>query len=345
MPIEKDYMITAADRRCLEMLKSFVPDRIFDMHMHAYDVKYMPHLTQDPGSVFNPPDGGALDFDSYMKYQGPLYGAGKEIWGNCLLVPDPAMGEAGSTLREESVDALVRELEKNERLFGAVPAIPGDSGETLDSLIRHERIRGFKVYHFFAKTRPSFDADLYEYIPETAWEVANERGMFITVHMVKQKALADDSNRAYIKEMCRKYPNARLILAHGARSFAAWTAIETIRELKPCHNAYVDISALCEPQAIVEIIRELGLKRVFWGSDYPVSMQRGKCVSVADAFIWLDKNTLITDRSLTDCELALVGVEELLAVRQACHILGLSGKEIEDLFFHNAMRMLTDSGA
>jgi glutamate-1-semialdehyde 2,1-aminomutase len=337
---EKGYMLTDADRRCLKMLEGFLPEKIYDVHTHAYPARFMPHMADTPDSIFVTPDGSPADYNVFLKYQGMLYPGVREIRAHCLLVPDPGMGIPGSTMRAEALEYMVSELNKRPNLTAAVPAIPGDTQGFLQSQLRHTRIRGFKVYHFFAKTVPTFNADLEEYIPEAAWKVSNERGLFITVHMVKPHALADENNLAYIKTMCARYPNAKLILAHGARSFATWTAIETIRELQPYKNAYVDISALCEPQAIVEIIRELGISRVLWGSDYPVSMIRGKCVSVADSFIWLDKSTLSIGRSVTDCDLALVGIEALLAVKQACHILNLSKKDIEDLFYNNAMYLL-----
>ena len=40
---------------------------------------------------------------------------------------------------------------------------------------------------------------------------------------LKDKALADKDNLDYIIKMSKSYPDAVLILAHAARSFASWT--------------------------------------------------------------------------------------------------------------------------
>lgn len=54
--------------------------------------------------------------------------------------------------------------------------------------------------------------------------------MFITLHLGRSNALADVGNLDYILAMARKYPRAKLVLAHCGRSFAAWTAVGTIKQ-------------------------------------------------------------------------------------------------------------------
>ena len=87
-------------------------------------------------------------------------------------------------------------------------------------------IAGLKPYHLFADRKVTWDAQIEEYLPEWAFNLADEKGLLITLHMVKDDAIADPGNQRTIRNMCEKYPNARLILAHAARCFHAPNAVK-----------------------------------------------------------------------------------------------------------------------
>lgn len=80
------------------------------------------------------------------------------------------------------------------------------------------------MYHLFTtqKLVTTQDATADGFIPEWAWELANERGLVIMLHMVLKRSLADVRNQQYIRSHCLKYPNAKLILAHAARGFCGY---------------------------------------------------------------------------------------------------------------------------
>ena len=214
-----------------------------------------------------------------------------------------------------------------------------DTAAELEAMLTHPRIKGFKCYHLTSGNPDSFQCRIGEFLPESAWQVAQKHGLCITLHMVRDKALADPENMSYICEMSGKYPNAKLILAHAGRGFAAWTVMETVEQLANHPNVYFDLSAVCEPGPFFEIIRKCGHKRVLWGSDYPVSMFRGKCISIGPSFLWLYKEQLETCASKTNFSAYLVGIENLLAVRSACKMLELGKQAIEDIFYNNAIEL------
>ena len=91
---------------------------------------------------------------------------------------------------------------------------PNDSPDTLDL---DGGWSGFKVYHCFSNLHQTQDALIDHFLPEWAWEIAHERKWAIMLHMVRQRSLADPENTSQISAMCRRHPNARLILAHAAR--------------------------------------------------------------------------------------------------------------------------------
>jgi cysteine synthase A len=137
-------------------------------------------------------------------------------------------------------------------------------------------------------------------------------------------------------ELAKKYPSAKLILAHAARAFAAWTAIDYIDELRPYANIFCDFSGVCESPAMIAILKSFGVCRCMWGTDWPISTLAGKCISLGDTFYWIGENDLRSFKSSTALNSRLVGTESLMAVREACKLTGLSRTASEDLFYNTA---------
>jgi len=172
--------------------------------------------------------------------------------------------------------------------------------------------------------------------------VAHEKGFPITLHMVKSRALADPMNQQQIRHYGEKYPNMKIILAHGARGFNPFHTIEGLPALKGLRNVWCDTSAVTEAGGFETIIETLGHDRLLWGSDYPVSHLRGRCVAIGDEFVWLYENTLEWDtvNPVAKIRPLFVGHESLRALRVAAQRLCLSDSQMEDIFYHNARRML-----
>ena len=159
--------------------------------------------------------------------------------------------------------------------------------------------------------------------------------------MVKNEALAHPDNLAYITEKAKKYPNATLILAHAARSFAAWTAIENIEKVKHLENVVCDFGAVCESPAMIQCVKKLGSERCMWGSDWAVSMLSGKCVSLGGTFYWINGNDLRSFKSGTDLMPYVVGTENLMAMKELSILMDLTEGEIENIFSKTAKRIFS----
>ena len=323
MENHKNFTLFERDLKYLDTLGGFIPEKVFDMHAHLFDRSFLPQ-TAAPGSIFTecaPVAGRA----SYEQFQCPLYPGIKRLRLNVISTPDGAMADRSNGLRAHCNEFLTRHLERNPDDVGEAFVLPDDSDAEIHGLLVHPNIRGFKCYHLTAVKKPTMQAEIAEYLPESAWRAADERGLCITLHLVKNAALADPGNLWYIREKARAYPSARLVLAHAARGFAAWTALEGAKKVAEFPNIYFDVSAVCEPTAIFAVLKAAGPKRVLWGSDFPVSMMRGKCVSLAETFLWLD-SPLIEEPAI------LVGIENLGALKQACDMLNISRGSVEDIF-------------
>lgn len=334
--VGNDGIITTVDQNAIEQLAEFLPDKIFDAHMHICD-RNLSDIEYGPGSSFSLCGDPLLTMDQYIAQQGRLYGPDRKLRGNMVLTADPRMEDP--TLRAKCAAFVAGELERFPGNVAEVPVLAYDTRADIEATLVHERIRGFKCYHWTAKMDNTWQCTIGEYLPEAAWEIANERGYCITLHMVRDHALSDEENLRYICEHAEKYPNAKLILAHAARGFATWTVMEAVEQVAKYPNIYFDFSAVCDPVPFMTIIKACGHKRVFWGSDFPVSMTRGTCVSLGTTFLWLYKEQLEACASNTAFNAYLIGIESLMAVRTACKLLGLGKQEVEDIFYNNAMEL------
>lgn len=234
---------------------------------------------------------------------------------------------------------LADEVKDDPNSLGLMIVTPQQSPEDVDQQVERDGFVGFKVYHLFASRENTFLAPTEEFIPEWAWEIANQRGLSIMLHMVLPRALAEPENQRYIREHCIRYPNAKLILAHAARGFCGKHTVEGIDSIRGLDNVYFDTSAVCEPSAFEAILKVFGPGRLFFGADFCVTEMRSRCVDLADDFLWLDE--IRADFSRARCaKPTLLGLESLLALRQACENQNLDATDIEEIFCNGARRML-----
>jgi glutamate-1-semialdehyde 2,1-aminomutase len=310
-------------------LASFVPDRIFDSHAHLYEVTHWrspsPFVDKGPSVVT------MEEFQRQMQWITP----GRITSGLFF----------GGGLTEESYEASNRfvatEVAKDERSRGQLIVSPRQDPEQVREAVRQYRFVGLKVYHTFSPRKPSWDSEVREYLTEEHVRVAHEEGLSITLHMVRARAVADPLNQEQIRNYCRKYSNIRMILAHAARGFNPYHTIEGIQTLKGLGNVWCDASAVTEAGGFEAIIQTLGHERLMWGSDFPISHFRGRCVAVGDEFLWLHENTLDWDTVAGYAKIRplFVAHESLRALKLAAMRLRLSDSQIEDIFCHNGKRL------
>ena len=232
------------------------------------------------------------------------------------------------------------ETSDSDTFRGSICIDPADEGAARKLVEENPNIIGLKPYHLFAKRKVTWDASIPEYLPEWAFRLADEKGLLITLHMVKDDAIADPDNQKAIKAMCTKYPNARLILAHAARCFHAPNAYKGLPALEGLDNVWFDASAICETEPYMEILLRFGPKKLLWGSDYPVCCTRGRAVTIGLDFIWLQDDTVRWDNLKTKCRPVVTGLESLRALKAACRYTGMKSNDIESIFSGNAKELL-----
>ena len=330
---------TAADQSFIARdLADFLPDRIFDAHAHLFLHSHYPDTGPPAGLAQMPARLGLAEYREAMEWIHPGNRTKGGLFFGLVFLEDRA-GD-NDFIRREINDPTVDDAFR-QRCFGQLVVAPDDAPDTIYAGIRAERMVGLKCYHTMADVRgPTFDAPIEAYLPEAQVQIAHEEGLTITLHMVRARALADPVNQATIRRYCETYPNMRLILAHAARGVNPWHTIEGIHSLQGLTNVWFDTSAVTEAGAFEAIVDVMGHERLLYGTDFPVSHMRGRCVAIGDSFHWIYADELDLGEKHTTLKPVLIGLESLRALRLACWRLKLDQSQIDDVFYWNAMRLL-----
>ncbi len=319
----KNAEFSGYDAEMLKRIDDILPERIFDAHTHAE---------------------GLADYEAHMR---SWFGPRRSLRINMFPMPraemaDPVSGRAAAPLAA-AMERLRRHLEAAPDCVGELLTAPGDTAEELEAGFLAAggpgRIVGVKPYHLPAVKKPTDQADVEAYLPEAALELAEKYRLAVTLHLVKDGALADPANLRAIRRMARAFPNAKLVLAHAGRSFAAWTGLEGIPQTADLDNVFFDFSAVCEVPALLMALRKAGLSRCMWGSDYPVALLAGRAISLGSGFAWLGEKALAAMGSAGETA-CLVGTENLQAMWQLVRLEELGPSDREALFYGNACRVL-----
>jgi predicted TIM-barrel fold metal-dependent hydrolase len=319
-------------------LDGFIPDTIYDAHAHLWAKTHLPATGWD---TFREIDEDVLDLAAYRRRMAEMI-PGREIAGGVLL--PGSVGASGAALAAQN-DMIAHETALEDGWRGSMLVTPGMEPDFIRQEVRRLGFSGLKCYHVQSGAQVTWDADIPQYLPEAQVAVANEERLCITLHMVKARAVADPVNQHWIRHYCEAYPNMQMILAHAARGFNAYHAIEGLPALAGLPNLWCDMAAISDPGACEAVIEVLGHERLLYGSDFPISHLRGRCVAVGGGFAWLYDDTLDWSTiSFQPLRPVFVGLESLRVLKQAAWHRRLTDTQVEDIFCNNARRLFERIG-
>jgi glutamate-1-semialdehyde 2,1-aminomutase len=318
--------LSEPEKRILAELEEFLPGRVFDVHAHLWRVK---DCRFSMGCEIAEAADGTLD--RWRESQARIFKP-ERVAGGFFL------GEPRSNL-DEANDFLVSQVANEALSRAALLIAPDYPQEKVIDYLRHPFVAGFKPYHVWSLEKPTFSSSPAGFLPEWAWELASERRLAIVLHLVKSRALADPENQQYVRDRCRKYPGAFLILAHAGRGFSAPNTVRGAAALRGLDNVFFDSAAICEPAALTAVLEEFGPRRLLWGSDFWISEMRGRAVTLGDGFVWLDERAIDPRTLSVGCHPVLVELESLRALQETARTVGLNREDIQDIFYDNAARL------
>jgi len=317
-----------ADGEVAKSLAAELPATVFDAHTHLY-LKDTMDLAPDSLFMTGPTEVVPAVWREYLGRQ-----IGNDRVSGALFIPNPFVPREQIPVINEWMLAVTAGLPNTKTLALVAPNMTRAEAEPL---LRHKHFAGFKPYHSYSTTQPTWDALPGDYIPEWVWPLMHEQGLVMTLHLVRSGAMVDAGNLRYLRDHCERFPNAKLILAHAGRSFHAPNAAGVV-DVCDLPNVWFDTAAVCEAEPILTLLEACGPRRLMWGSDFPVSEGRGRCVTAGDAFFWLGPEHV--GSSPTACRLLPIGLESLRAHLNAAKVFGLNAADLQDVFADNARRLL-----
>lgn len=325
--MDASYFIpNETDEFLIDQYRDFLPKKIFDAHMHMPLGVTIP-ASQGKGVYFR----DAFTPEDYLSDMGSLLPGVETIRLNMMPHPaDRIMADRTNGLRDLGNDHVFQLYQTHPEHVVSPFILPTDDEAFLYELTSRPGCGGLKCYAHSTGVEDLESTFIQDYLPESAWVVANEKKLPIILHLFRRAALSDPDNFQYITTMAKRYPNAQLVLAHCARGFASWSMMKAIKELEDLVNIWFDLSAICEAAPMAACILKNAGKRTMWGSDYPAAMLRGRSVGVGKWQDWL------VDNNFSGPERALLPAENLLAFYHAALLLDLDQTQIEDIFYNNA---------
>ncbi len=340
--MQNPVQLNDVDRRIWEEeLAGFVPQRVFDVHTHLYRWAFNLDPQKESGAF------RSLLGEEYADATWELANAvdaalmpGREV--HRLSFPFPfehPCDFAGSNA------FVAAETAKDRRSAALMLVHPEMSAEEVEREVDKYGFLGFKPYRFYASTGDAVECRITDFMPEHQIAVADKRGLLIMMHIAKRDAIADRENLADITRLCERYPRARWILAHCARSYSSWAIEKAAATLRGLPNVWYDTSSVCESDAMDALYTAVGVDRVMYGSDdIPVGVLRGKYISFGFAWAYLSEKNQSLNLSHCESRMTFTRYEQLRAMQRAARRLGMTRAQTEALFYDTAAALIAATG-
>jgi glutamate-1-semialdehyde 2,1-aminomutase len=330
--------LTDVDRRIwAEELDEFVPRRVFDVHTHIYRWEAFTDPNKETGPYRQLLGTTFADATWQMLQEcDSILMPGREV--HRLSFPFPFSPGCDFQLSNDFIAGEVQNDPRSAALMLVHPSMTAD--EAKQQVDRHGFL-GFKPYRFYATTGDAVNCGITEFMPEHLIELAHEYGLLIMMHLSKRDAIADPQNIEDLHRLTAKYPHAKWILAHCARSYSAWAIEKAARYLKGLPNVWYDTSSVCESDAFEALYSGVGLERVMYGSDdIPMGVLRGKYIAFGYAWAYLSESNHSLNLSHCEPRMTFTRYEQLRAMRQAAKRLNLTKRQNEALFYDTAVGLI-----
>lgn len=320
-----------------EQLADFLPDKIVDAHIHLWEPKAKEGYARSANLVTWPelvaPD---CTYEDLMASYDTMF-PDKRVYPVLMTTP---------TCHLHIGNPYVLEKAKKNNL----PALYCIKPETPLEEIRQAFADGFcgvKPYLNFAPSYiPAKEIRIYDFITPAQFELMNELGGVVMLHISRDGRLADPVNIAQLMEIDERYPNAKVIVAHIGRAYTPESLGNAFDTLKHSKNLYFDFTATTYEPAITACLEAVGSKRLMFGSDMPITKMRmyritenGTYINVVPRGLYGDVSNDPHMRESDEENITTFMYEELLAFKKAAEKLSLTRQDVSDIMFNNAVKL------
>ena len=340
------FEVKENDKRIYEeALKDFLPERMIDIHTHLWCKEFVEEVNTP-----SRPSGRVVRWPSLVADTNPiedlqetyrLMFPGKEVSALCFTTRVPY----------DRNNEYVARSTAQAGWYGLYYSDPMESAESLERHIREGGFLGAKCYLSRSpKYLPTNEIRIFDFFPKHQLKKLNEMKAIVMLHIPRDGRLKDPVNLGQIKELKQEFPDVKLIVAHIGRAYVREDVGNAFEELAECKDLLFDFSANCSEYAMTKLLEAVEPERVLFGSDMPILRMRTRRIEENGTYINLVPPGLYGDPS-QDPHLREVSpeeaetitffmYEEILAFKRVAEKLGLSRKNVEDIFYGNAKRLL-----
>ena len=343
------FDVNDVDRRFYrEKLQGFLPSRIIDVHTHVWLKDFRKA----------PPTGRAVTWPLRVADQDPVEDL---IQTYDLLFPGktarPVMFSFVESHEDdfEGANAYVSRVAREHGSGALVFASPQWSAQRLEHEIQEGGFLGAKVYLTLSPADiPADQIRIFDFLPHQQLEVLNDHGWIVMLHIPRSGRLRDPVNLTDMLEIDRRYPKAKVIIAHVGRAYCPEDVGDAFALLTDTKHLLFDISANTNAAVFEQLIRTVGPRRILFGSDLPITRMRMRRVCEKGNYVNLVPKGLYgdvsDDKHMREVEgeqaeaLSFFLYEEIDAFRRAAQAAGLTPEDTKDVFYANAERLIGSNG-
>ena len=329
-PAERDANL----RIVHEELNDFLPEKIFDAHVHVSPLEgFAPDQPYLCGGV-------PITSYTYEELSADLQIAfpGRESGALCFGWPNPR-------LNLERNNGYVGGNADFKRFFPLRLLDPhrDNSEKVLADIARHGFL-GLKPYPDYARPSDIPNAEIPEMLPDWAMEIAHELRLIVMLHIPRPKRLEDPLNRRQIRALCARWPGAKILLAHIGRAYYLRGIRGFLDDLRTFPNLFFDLAMVQHWEVMAYLFREVPIEKVVFGTDIPIALAQGKAVEINHQYTYVTPRpwALALHDETGKLQFTSFLNEELRAIRQAAEAVGLSKNAIAALFHDTAKNMVME---
>ena len=314
------------EKKLAELFDRFMPEQIYDAHFHICK-----EYAKKTGYIGDP-------YDQYTEFMQRYIG--RKIAGGLL------MASPSSKHTPEMIDAendYVISIAKREGLEIGLLINPSYTKEkAIRMMAEHPEIKALKPYLTYSTAEDNFESDLFDFAPEWMFEFADERELPIIVHLSHyQDMLSDERNIRDIRYASKKYPKAKIVLAHCAMGHHLQKLKWGLEKIADLENIWFDCSGSAEALTIYYCLKTFGVDKMLYGDDFNHGATPGRIVSFGANFFgfhpdFVTHTDLVPDYRYQPMDNAR---ECLLALLEAAELLELSREDINKIFYENAVKL------
>lgn len=247
-----------------EELKAFLPEDIFDIHLHIWRREHEPDGPDD-----------AMGWAGRIEAQNPIEMVKRDYetmlsGKNVRAMPFGWVSRV--TKVEENNQYVGQIVRENPGWHGLAVTKPEWDEEKIVQQVEGNGLKGMKPYVTYAPAvKKGSEITIYDILSPKQLKLADVRGYVIMLHLPHPDRIRAESNIRQMLEIEEKYPNVKLIVAHIGRAFCVDNLGDALKRLSTTRNMCFDFSGNTNQEVIRQALDTFGSERILFGSDLPLT--------------------------------------------------------------------------